>query len=87
MRADVFAGGKYEARLYNAVRCSFAERSDPPLGARQSGRVEVELARRGDVRRGGLERLDFGSVTELGLQVGAVTCRLSPGLQERRRWR
>ena len=71
MWTRVAARGEDEARLDDAVRRGPAESADPPLRCGGRGRVQLELARRGEGGRGGLERGDVGAVAELGLEVAA----------------
>lgn len=71
MRPHILATWQDQLGLDDAVRGRFAKGADPPLSARQRGRVDFKLLRLGDVCRGGLESAHVGSVAELGLQVAA----------------
>lgn len=71
MRSHVLPPRENELGLHNPVRRRLGQRADPPLRARQRGRVDLELARLGDVRCRGLQRGDVSPVSELGLEIAA----------------
>jgi hypothetical protein len=62
------------------MRRRLPQSTNPPLAARQRRRVDLELARGGEVRRRRLEPRDISPVRELGLKVAPED---GTGLDER----
>ncbi len=69
MWAHVLPARKDKLGLYNTMSRKLSCSANPPFARSERGRMDLELSRFGDVRRGGLERSEVGAVRELSLQI------------------